>query len=167
MTDAEDIAGIQSRKYLVFHLGDAAYGFGVLRVREIVDPPHLQPSPRTYDHLAGLMMLRGKSVPVLDLRRRYGFPPPEKKEGSNRCVVVVQIRLPNDTKPQLGLLFDRPGGIAAIRGDDIQQEAPPLPGAPDDGVIGTVRRDGGTLTLLNPDRLANDPGIVAMLKELA
>lgn len=167
MTDAEDILGIQARKYLVFHLGDAAYGFGVLKVREIIDPPSLQRCDQAFENLAGLVTIRNKTIPVLDLRRRYGLPQPERKEGANRCVVVVQARMDDETKVQLGLLFDRPGGLAAVRGDDVTMQAAPLPGAPDDGVIGTARRpDGTALTLLNPDRLANDPAVAAMLGEL-
>ena len=64
----------RSGKYLSFHLGDEEYAIQVLKVREIVKLQHITSVPETPPELKGVIDLRGKVIPVVDLRLRFGLP---------------------------------------------------------------------------------------------
>ena len=65
--------GNRSGKYLSFHLGDEEYAIQVLKVREIVKLQHITGVPETPPELKGVINLRGKVIPVVDLRLRFGL----------------------------------------------------------------------------------------------
>ena len=63
-----------SGKYLTFDLADEEYGLEILRVREIIGMMEITPVPRTPDFVLGVINLRGKVIPVVDLRSKFGLP---------------------------------------------------------------------------------------------
>jgi purine-binding chemotaxis protein CheW len=91
-------------KYLTFVLGKEAYGIPVLKVREIIRLPEITAIPRMPEHLRGVINLRGKIVPVVDMRIKFGLP---KADATDRtCIIVVQIMVsPTETK-LVGLIVD-------------------------------------------------------------
>ncbi|MBM3746741.1 MAG: purine-binding chemotaxis protein CheW [Acidobacteria bacterium] len=81
----EDRAG----KYLTFQLGHEEFGIRVLRVREIMGVQDITAVPQTPPHVKGVSNLRGKVVPVVDLRLKFGLP--EIEYTQRTCIVVVQV----------------------------------------------------------------------------
>jgi len=75
MTDRPDPAGGLARKYLTFRLGRGRYGVSVLRVREIIRPTDFTPTPGMPTYMLGVINLRGRIIPVADLRQRFGMEP--------------------------------------------------------------------------------------------
>jgi purine-binding chemotaxis protein CheW len=76
-------------KYLTFVLAEEEYGVNILRVREIINLLDVTPIPQTSDFVQGVINLRGKVIPVLDLRRRFGMGAAEPTEHS--CIIVVDV----------------------------------------------------------------------------
>jgi purine-binding chemotaxis protein CheW len=68
-SSVENIAG----KYLTFDLAEEEYGLEILRVREIIGMMDITPVPRTPDFVLGVINLRGKVIPVMDLRLKFGL----------------------------------------------------------------------------------------------
>ncbi len=103
-------------KYLTFYLGDEEYGLEILKVREIIGIMDITTVPRTPDFVKGVINLRGKVIPVLDLRLKFSMPEAERTEET--CVIVVQV---DDV--EVGIIVDKVSEVLDIAGDAID-EAP-------------------------------------------
>ncbi len=93
LSDRESTAVAQTDpragKYLTFHLAGEEFGIRVLQVREIMGVQDITAVPRTPPHIKGVINLRGKVVPVVDLRLKFGVPAAEYTQRT--CIVVVQV----------------------------------------------------------------------------
>src|ERR1700693_727704 len=95
-------------KYLVFELGREEFGIGVLKVREIRGIQDITAVPQTPAHVKGVINLRGKVIPVVDLRLKFGLP--EQEYTQRTCIIVVQVR--REAEPMLmGIAVD---GVAEV-----------------------------------------------------
>ncbi len=106
----------RDEKHLTLELGAEEYGVPVRDVREIVGALPTTPIPGSSHHVLGVVNLRGKVVPVIDLRLRLGLPPIDT--GPRSCIVVCQGR-----STLFGLLVDGVVEVVTVRGADI--EPPP------------------------------------------
>jgi len=79
-------------KYLTFNLQAESYGIDVLKVREIIRVTAITAVPQMPAHIRGVINLRGKIIPVMDLRVRFDFP---ATNADQNCIVVVQVKLPD------------------------------------------------------------------------
>src|SRR3954467_893668 len=90
-------------KYLTFALGNEEYGVPVLKVREIIKVMDITQVPQVPDYVLGVINLRGKVIPVIDLRRKFGFPAMEHTERT--CIIVVDVDLPA-IRVMMGVVVD-------------------------------------------------------------
>ena len=111
--DAQKLAG----KYLTFTLGHESYGIDVLKVREIIRQTNITAVPQMPAHVRGVINLRGKIIPVIDLRLKFGFA--EAASTEQTCIIVVQVKLPDGKASQMGLVVDGVEEVANIAGADI------------------------------------------------
>ena len=107
-------------KYLTFQLGNEEYGLSLLRVREIIALMDFTAVPLAPDYVRGVMNLRGKVIPVVDLRRKLDMPPTEDHE--RKCIIVVDVQHDDDIA-QMGVLVDSVSEVLYIGADEI--EGPP------------------------------------------
>ena len=85
-------------KYLTVVLDNEAYGIAVLKVREIIRLQKITPVPQVPGYVKGVINLRGRVIPVVDLRVKFSL----KAEFAERtCIVVVQVKLPNEQLVQM------------------------------------------------------------------
>jgi purine-binding chemotaxis protein CheW len=110
---AERIAG----KYLTFDLADEEYGVEILRVREIIGMMEITPVPKTPDFVLGVINLRGKVIPVVDLRLKFGLP--YKEPDDRTCVIVVEVASEGTTL-QMGIVVDRVNEVADVKAADVE-----------------------------------------------
>ncbi|MFT5368510.1 MAG: purine-binding chemotaxis protein CheW [Candidatus Latescibacterota bacterium] len=108
--------GVGTRKFLTFFLGAEEYGIEILKVREIIGMMPITPVPRTPEFIRGVINLRGKVIPVVDLRLKFGMPAVEQTEET--CVIVVQA---DDV--EMGTIVDKVSEVADIDSVNIE-EAP-------------------------------------------
>jgi purine-binding chemotaxis protein CheW len=104
-------------KYLTFSLADEEYGIGILKVKEIIGMMRITPVPQTPDFVKGVINLRGKVIPVLDLRLRFGMGGNEYTERS--CIIVVEISV-GAGKIHIGIVVDSVSEVLNIKGSDIE-----------------------------------------------
>ena len=109
-------------KHLTFILADEEYAIPVTDVREIVGPLPVTPVPGTAHHVLGVINLRGKVIPVIDLRLRLGLVAGDI--GPRSCVVVCQPR----GGALVGALVDTVVEVMSVRADDTEP-APAVAGA--------------------------------------
>ncbi len=124
------------RRYLTFFLAEEAYGIDVLQVQEIIRAVPATPVPHTPPFVLGVINLRGRVVPVVDLRVRLGMPAASHAEA---CIVVV--RTPTGL---IGALADRMHGV-------VELDSSELDGLPDFSVA--LDRDFVTGIAKHEDRL--------------
>jgi purine-binding chemotaxis protein CheW len=103
-------------KYLTFVLGSENYGLEILKVREIIGLPEITRVPHTPHFVRGVTNLRGKVIPVIDLRRKFDLDEVSKTDFT--CVVVVDV---GDVvgSIELGIVVDQVSEVLDIREDDI------------------------------------------------
>ncbi len=113
--DASDL--VKAGKYLTFRLGTEAYGIEILKVQEIIGIMAITRVPRTPDFIRGVINLRGKVIPVVDLRRKFGME--AVPDTGRTCVIVVRI-YQNDSPVTTGLIVDEVSEVLDIRSDQIE-----------------------------------------------
>ncbi len=106
-------------KYLTFRLADEEYGLGILKVREINKIMDITAVPRMPAYVKGVINLRGKVIPVVDLRLRFGLA--EAKHTDETCIIVV------DVGTETGVIVDTVQEVLDI--SDQQIEPPPAVGS--------------------------------------
>lgn len=105
-------------KYLTFRLNREAYAIDVMQVVEIIRLQKITPVPHMPSHIKGVINLRGKVIPVIDLRERFGLT--DLKTTEHTCIVVVQV--PTEEKQYLfaGLIVDEVEEVLTIPEDTLQ-----------------------------------------------
>lgn len=107
-------------KYLVFHLGREEFAVAVLKVREIMGLQEITEVPQTPHYVRGVINLRGKVIPVVDLRRKFGMP--EAEATSRTCIVVLQVRRRQGAGDPLlmGVIVDGVSEVLTIHEQEIE-----------------------------------------------
>lgn len=104
-------------KYLVFHLGREEFGVHVLKVREIMGLQEITAVPQTSSFVKGVINLRGKVIPVIDLRLKFGLEPSEYTQRT--CIIVVQVAA--EAGPtQMGAVVDGVSEVLTIQESEIE-----------------------------------------------
>jgi purine-binding chemotaxis protein CheW len=140
-------------KYLTFSLGTEEYGISILRVKEIIGMMPIRQMPQTPRFLKGVINLRGKVIPVVDLRLKFGLE--EISATERTCIIVVEI---NGQEPSVltGIVVDSVSEVLNIRGGDIE-EIPALGiRLNTDYIRGMAKTDKSVRVLLNIDRVVQD-----------
>lgn len=109
----------EAGKYLTFALGHESYGVPVLKVREIIRLTDITAVPQMPPYVKGVINLRGKVIPVVDLRTKFGLAQAEATERT--CIVVVQVEMASHTKSLMGLIVDGVEEVAFIAAADIEE----------------------------------------------
>lgn len=108
------------QKLLIFALGAEAYGVSILRVKEIIGMLDITPVPRTPEFIKGVINLRGKIIPVMDLRSKFSMD--EQEYDERTCIIVMEVDI-KGTQKLLGVVVDMVSEVVTISQDQI--EPPP------------------------------------------
>jgi len=138
-------------KYLTFRLSHESYGISVLQVREIIRLTGITPVPQLPPYVRGVLNLRGKIIPVIDLRLRFGFT--EIKDTDLTCIIVVQTPLPGGRTLQMGMIVDGVEEVTNIGTADIEQTPDFGATIATDYILGMATLKGAVKVLLNVDRV--------------
>lgn len=150
-------------KYLTFNLADEEYGIGILKIKEIIGMMPITTVPQTPEFVKGVINLRGKVIPVMDLRLRFGMEPIDYNERT--CIIVVEIEGVAGTI-QIGLVVDTVSEVLNINTEDIEKA--PTFGAKlnTDYILGMAKMEGGVKILLDIDHVISEEEI-GMIEEAA
>jgi purine-binding chemotaxis protein CheW len=163
MSAAATHAADREGKYLTFSLADEEYGIGILKIREIIGMLPITAVPKTPAFVKGVINLRGKVIPVVDLRRRFGMPEIDYTERT--CIIVVEMESPGGVL-HIGTVVDAVSEVLNIKGEDIADT--PSFGATfnTDYILGMAKMGKGVKLLLDIDRVLSAEELV-QLKEAA
>jgi purine-binding chemotaxis protein CheW len=141
-------------KYLTFFLAGEEYGVEILRVQEIISMMPITRVPRTPPYIRGVINLRGKVIPIMDLREKFGMPASTEPE---QVMIVVQVG-----GVQIGVVADKVSEVASIASDDIDP-------TPDFGaefhtefLLGLGKSNGRLRLLLDIERVLSTDEVTAI-----
>ncbi|MFC2140275.1 chemotaxis protein CheW [Candidatus Auribacterota bacterium] len=100
-------------KYLTFVLGNEEYGLEILEVREIIGLIEITGVPQVPEYVKGVINLRGKVIPVIDLRLKFSMPPVDYT--GETCVIVLNVN-----EIMMGIIVDRVSEVLDISEKDIE-----------------------------------------------
>jgi purine-binding chemotaxis protein CheW len=137
-------------KYLTFNLAGEEYGIGILKVKEIIGMLPITVIPQTPAYIKGVINLRGKVIPVIDLRLKFSINAAEYTERT--CIIVVEIAIGGRTI-MMGIVVDSVSEVLNIKGTDI--EATPAFGTRlnTEFILGMAKVGGGIKILLDIDKV--------------
>jgi purine-binding chemotaxis protein CheW len=152
--DVMTVAG----KYLTFTLGNEEYGVPVLKVREIIKVMDITQVPQVPLHVLGVINLRGKVIPVIDLRRKFGLPSLEHTDRT--CIIVADVDLASATV-MMGIVVDSVSDVLSVTDSEID-ETPDFGGQnTSDYLLGLAKVKGTVKILLDLDRVLGSDGTCA------
>jgi purine-binding chemotaxis protein CheW len=155
------MAGIPAKegKYLTFSLAGEEYGIGILKVKEIIGMMNITPVPQTPAFVKGVINLRGKVIPVVDLRLRFALEAAAYTERT--CIIVVEVAGANGSI-MMGIVVDAVSEVLNIRGADIENTPAFGVRLDTDFILGMAKAAGGIKILLDIDKVLSSEDLVAV-----
>jgi len=148
-------------KYLTFSLADEEYGIGILKIKEIIGMMSVTTVPQTPEFVKGVINLRGKVIPVVDLRLRFRMESIDYTERT--CIIVVEIEGQSDIV-LIGIVVDSVSEVLNIKSEEIENT--PTFGAKlnTDYILGMAKMEGGIKILLDIDKILSNQDIAVLEK---
>ena len=112
MVEDDDELELQAEKYLLFELGEEEYGIDIARITAIEELPQITSIPDMPDFVKGVINLRGKVIPAVDLRLRFGMK--EREYDDRTCIVIVSV-----SESTIGFIVDNVSEVHEIGKADI------------------------------------------------
>lgn len=152
----------EEEKYLMFMLDEEFYGIPILKVNEIIGVMEITSIPRSPDFMKGIINLRGKIIPVIDLRLKFKMD--ERTYDEQTCIIIAEITL-HGNKQFVGVVVDKVAEVVNVYGKDI--ELPPQYGqeSEEDFLIGVGKVKEKVLMLLDIEAIVNCQELINIVKK--
>jgi len=143
---------------VTFSIADEEFGVDILKVQEIIRTMEISKVPRAPDFVEGVINLRGKVIPIIDLRRRFGLA--HKKHDKNTRIIVIEM-----TDVIVGFVVDAVSEVLRIPASTVEPPPPVVAGMDSEYISGVGKLEGSLLILLDLDKLLSSDDM-AMLSTL-
>ncbi|MFP4193104.1 MAG: chemotaxis protein CheW [Candidatus Hydrogenedentota bacterium] len=144
LSKAESEVANLAGKYLTFMLGPETYGLDILKVQEIIGLLPITRVPKAPDSIRGVINLRGKVIPVMNLASRFGLP--SREDTARTCIIVVEMER-GDSSVTMGLIVDEVSEVVSIGAENIEP-APDLGASVDAAYLLGMGKIGEKVVLL-------------------
>ncbi len=134
-----------SGKFLTFFLAGEEYGLEILKVHEIIGSMPVTRVPRTPHFVRGVVNLRGKIIPIVDLRRKFGMP---DASDDAMCIIVVAVE-----GVPIGIVVDKVSEVLTISAQDVEETPSFGVDVDTEFLLGVAKANGGVKLLLDIDRV--------------
>lgn len=159
MDQAVNAMSEKEGKYLTFSLDNEEYGIGILQIKEIIGMMPITPVPRTPEFVKGVINLRGKVIPVIDLRLRFRMEEIEHTERT--CIIVVEIEM-QASQIVIGVIVDSVSEVLNIKGEDIEETPTFGSNLNTEYILGMAKMEGGVKILLNIEKTLGEDELNAL-----
>jgi len=140
----------RDEKYLTFILAGEEYGIGILKVKEIIGLMPITMIPQTPEFIKGVINLRGKVIPVVDLRSRFGMAKADYTY--HTCIIVVETAF-SSRSVSVGIVVDEVSEVLNVKGCDIDETPSFGVRLETDFILGMAKTGGGVKILLDIDKV--------------
>lgn len=148
-------ARVGGGKFLTFFLAGEEYGLEILKVHEIIGMMAITSIPRTPDYVRGVINLRGKVIPVVDLRLKFEME--YKEQTDETCIIVVRAN-----NVQMGIIVDSVSEVMDIAGQDIDNAPSFGASVNSDYILGIGKSEGRVKLLLDIDKVLSTDDVAQM-----
>lgn len=146
----EQVVEEKEGKYLTFTLADEEYGIGILKIKEIIGMMPVTSVPRTPHYVKGVINLRGKVIPVIDLRLKFSM---EAMDYTDRtCIIVVETE-GEISKVLIGIVVDSVSEVLNIKKNEIEDTPTIGTNLDTESILGLAKIEGNVKILLDIDRI--------------
>jgi len=147
---AAESASQRAGKYLTFKLAHEEYGIEILKVKEIIGVMSITRVPRTPDFIRGVINLRGKVIPVMELRVKFEMESVDDTDET--CIIVVDVALENRSVI-MGVLVDSVSEVLNVAEEEIEDAPSFGENVNTDFILGMGKTKGRVIILLNIDKV--------------
>jgi purine-binding chemotaxis protein CheW len=163
LDQAVKAAAVREGKYLTFALAGEEYGIGILKVKEIIGLMPITTIPQAPGYVKGVINLRGKVIPVADLRLKFAMEPMAYNERT--CIIVVEIKSADRTI-LMGIVVDSVSEVLNIKASDIE-DTPNFGSNLDTAfILGMAKMSGSVKILLDIDRVFREEEVSSVTEAL-
>ena len=145
----------QLLQLVTFSIGEEEFGVNILKVQEIIRTMEITKVPRAPDFVEGVINLRGKVIPIIDLRRRFGLAP--RGHDKNTRIIVIEIN-----NIIVGFVVDAVSEVLHIPASTVEPPPPVVAGVESDYVSGVGKLQDRLLIMLDLDRLLSSEDMEAL-----
>ena len=131
---------------VTFSIGEEEFGVDILKVQEIIRTMEITKVPRAQDFIEGVINLHGKVIPIVDLRRRFGFS--SKAHDKNTRIIVIEIN-----NMIVGFVVDSVSEVLRIPAATVEPPPPVVAGVESEYISGVGKLQDRLLILLDLDKL--------------
>jgi len=164
MTETMTTGAVLAGKYLTFKVAEEEYGIQILKVQEIIPMQSITKVPKMPEFVRGVINLRGKVIPVIQLRSKFGLA--SAADNEKTCVIVVQIGN-SGAQATLGVVIDEVKEVLDIKADSIE-DTPSFGGNVNtDLLLGMSKIGTSVKILLDIDRVLTAEEIVRIKQPVA
>lgn len=155
------MATTRHHKYLTFMLAGEGYGISIQKVKEINEMMAITPIPESPSYMKGIVNLRGKIVPVIDLRERFGMTASPSTKDNRNCIIVCEIETEGKKHPT-GLIVDAVSDVSEIKPDQIEENVALGARVRSDYIVGIAKVNNQVKILLNIDKVLTADEVALM-----
>ncbi|MCP4266489.1 MAG: purine-binding chemotaxis protein CheW [Candidatus Brocadiaceae bacterium] len=150
---------VSEGRFLTFVLNSEVYGIEILKVREIIGLMDITNVPQTPDYMKGVINLRGKVIPVIDLRLKFLMP--EDEHTQETCTIVVEV-----DSTSIGIIVDKVSEVMEIKGEEIEGTPQFGQGIDTNFIMGLGKTKDTIVILLDIAKVLSEEEL-AMVEEIA
>jgi purine-binding chemotaxis protein CheW len=154
MNDAADSTINELLQLVTFNIGDEEFGIDILKVQEIIRIMDITKVPSSPPHVKGVINLRGKVIPVIDLRLRFGMD--SRTHDSQTRIIVLELH-----KMIVGFIVDAVSEVLRIQSNTVEPPPPVVAGIESEYIKGVGKLDDRLLILLDLDKLITNEEVTA------
>lgn len=130
---------------VIFKLGNELYGINIFRVNEIIRIQEITPLPRAESYIRGLVNIRGKTIPVIDLRTKLMLPHSEDTDDSR--IIILESEQGN-----VGIIVDNVKEVSTLKNDEIEEPPDMVSDSSKEYIWGVAKQDNNIITILDLDK---------------
>ena len=153
--DATQKSDVELLQLVTFSTGDEEFGVDILRVQEIIRTMAITKVPKAPEFVEGVINLRGKVIPIIDLRRRFGLQ--SKAHDKHTRIIVIEINT-----MIVGFVVDSVSEVLRIPTSTVEPPPPVVAGLESEYISGVGKLEDRLLILLDLDRLLSRADIDAL-----
>jgi len=154
---------IQGGRFLTFQLGEETYGIPIKKAKEIIGVMPITHIPKAQGYIKGVINLRGKILPVIDLRSKFGME--AKQYGDRTCIIVIEVEVAASIR-SVGIAVDTVSEVMNIAKGDIEPTPQVDVQIDEDFFGGLGKLKEKIVIILNIDKILNNKEVIFIRKEL-
>ncbi len=163
LTEQNNFSSGTPQKFLTFALAGEEYGITIMQIKEIIGLMPVTVLPQTPTYVKGVINLRGKVIPIIDLRLKFALEPAEPTERT--CIIVIETEDKDQNQSLVGLIIDAVSEVISLKGDEVEPAPKMQSQFQEQLILGLAKCENGVKILLDIDKVINHEELAGIKQE--